>query len=101
MPRKWSKVVSEGNDPVPQEEEYGSDQPTLAHVYRLFEERFDRQLKVMKSHFDKLDELADEMIATKQRLAGLEQNVRHGDRRPIRHQDSQSYEGRCSRSSDK
>ena len=30
----------------------------------------------MKSHFDKLDELADEMIATKQRLAGLEQDAR-------------------------
>ena len=61
MPQTISKAVPEGNGSVPQQEEFGSDQPTLANVYRLFEERFDRQLKVMKSHFDKLDELADEM----------------------------------------
>ena len=30
----------------------------------------------MKSHFDKLDELADEMRVTKQLFAGLEQDSR-------------------------
>ena len=75
MPRKRSKAVLEGNGPVPQQEEFRSDQPTLVDVYRLFEERFDRQQKVMKSHFDKLDEFEDEMRATKQRLAGLEQDA--------------------------
>ena len=76
MPRNWSKIVPEGNGPVPQQEEFGSDQPALADVYRLFKERFDRQLKDIQNHFDKMDELADEMRATKQRLAGLEQDVR-------------------------
>ena len=42
MPRKESEVL-EGNGPVPQREEFGSDESTLADVYRLFEERFDRQ----------------------------------------------------------
>ena len=58
MPRNWSKAVPEGNGPVPQREEFGPDQPTLADVYRLFEESFNRQLKIM-------DELTDEMRATK------------------------------------
>ena len=35
MPRNWSKAVREGNGPVPQEEEFGSDQPTPADVYQL------------------------------------------------------------------
>ena len=35
-----------------------------------------RQLKGIKSHFDNMDEVADEMRATKQRLAGLEQDAR-------------------------
>ena len=36
MPRKWSKAAPEGNGPVPQQYDFGSDQPTLADVYRLF-----------------------------------------------------------------
>ena len=32
MPRMESKAVPEGNDPVPQQEEFGSGQPTLADV---------------------------------------------------------------------
>ena len=47
MPR--SKAAPEGNGPVHQQEEFGPDQPTLADVYRLLEERFDRQLQVLKS----------------------------------------------------
>ena len=44
-------------------------------VYRLFEERFERHLKGEKIHLDKMDELAEEMRPTKQRLAGLEQDT--------------------------
>ena len=41
MPRNWSKAVPEGTGPVPQQEQLGSDQPTLADVYRLFEALID------------------------------------------------------------
>ena len=47
MPRNWSNAVPEGNDPVPEQEEFESDQATLADVYRLFEESFDGRLKIM------------------------------------------------------
>ena len=54
--------------------EQDARQPRLAMeadvpVYRLFEERFDRQLKIM-------DELADDMRDTKQQLADFEQDAR-------------------------
>ena len=42
MPRNWSKSVPEGNDPVPQQKEFGPDQPTLVDVH---------QLNLVKSHF--------------------------------------------------
>ena len=72
MLRKESEAVPEGNCPVPQQEEFGSGEPTLADVYRIFEEIFDRQHKRMDSVFDgmdsgfdrwnkKLDEISDEM----------------------------------------
>ena len=72
MLRKESEVVPEGNCPAPQQEEFGSGEPTLADVYRLFEETFDRQHKRMDIVFDgmdsgfdrwnkKLDEISDEM----------------------------------------
>ena len=35
MPRKESKAVPEGNGPLPQQEEFGSGQPTLEDVYRM------------------------------------------------------------------
>ena len=35
MLRKESEVVSEGNGPVPQREEFGSGQPTLEEVCRM------------------------------------------------------------------
>ena len=68
MPRNWSTVVPEGNGPVCHDE-VGPDQPTLADLYRMIEELFDKSDRG-------LDELADEMRATQQRLAGLEQVVR-------------------------
>ena len=38
MLRKESEGVPEGNDPVPQQEEFGSAQPTLEDVYRKIEQ---------------------------------------------------------------
>ena len=49
MPRKESEPVSEGNGPVPQQEEFGSGELTLVDVYRLFKERFDKQLKIWRA----------------------------------------------------
>ena len=76
MPRNWTKTVPEGNGSVSQQEEFGSDQPTLTNVYRLFKENFERQLKGVRSHLHKMDELADEMRSTKQRLVGLVRDAR-------------------------
>ena len=56
MLRKQSKTVPEDNGLVPQHDEFGPDQPTLGDIYRLFEERLDRQLNRRKSHFDELTE---------------------------------------------
>ena len=53
MLRKKSKAVSKGNGPVPQQKEFGSGGPTLADVYQLFKERFDRWNR-------KLDEMAED-----------------------------------------
>ena len=80
MPRNWSKTLPEGNGPVPQQEEFGSDQPRLADVYRLFEESFDRRLKIIKSPFDQEEKKSNEFIemrATEQHSASLEQDARH------------------------
>ena len=49
MPRKDCDAVPEGNCPIPQQEEFGSGEPTLADIYRLCEERFDG----MDSCFDR------------------------------------------------
>ena len=57
MPRKQGKAVSESNGPVSQHNESGSDQLALTDMYRLFEEIFDRQLKLTESHFDPQDEI--------------------------------------------
>ena len=64
MPRMENEVVPEGNGPVPQQEELGSGEPTLANLYRLFEERFHRQLKIMKNCFEKVDETSEERRST-------------------------------------
>ena len=61
MSRKESEAVPEGDGPAPQQEEFGSGEPTLADVYRCFEERFDRKLKIMESCFDRWDRKLDEM----------------------------------------
>ena len=65
------------NDPVPQQEEFGSGQPKLADVYRPSNESFDRQ---MKSHFEQLEKKFDElkvmMRLLEQHLASQEQDAR-------------------------
>ena len=82
MPRKESEAVTEGNSPVPQQEEFGSGKPTLEDVYRLFDEIFDRQQKRMNSFFDrwdrKLDKILDEMRKMDEHVTRLE----HGSRQP-------------------
>ena len=86
---KESEAVPEGKCPVPQQEEFGSGEPTLADVYRLFEEIFDRQQERMDSFFDgmdscfdrwnkKLDEISDEMRKMDEHVTRLE----HGARQP-------------------
>ena len=80
MQRKESEAVPEGNDPVPQQEEFGSGEPTLEGLYILFEERFDRQLKIMESCFDrwgrKLDEMAEDWRNMNQDVTSLEHDAR-------------------------
>ena len=63
MPRKARGAVSEGNDPIPQQEEYGFGQSTLADAFREIRE--------------KLDEFHDDMTGLFEQLAArLEQNAR-------------------------
>ena len=62
MLREASEAVPEGNSPVPQKEELGSGQLTLGDLYRLFEERFDRQLKRMVSFFDRMDDRLNKQL---------------------------------------
>ena len=50
MLRNRSKTAPGGNGSVPHHDEYGPDQPTMADIYRLFDERFDKELNRMKSH---------------------------------------------------
>ena len=64
MLRKASEAVSEGNVPIPQQEEHGSGQPTLADAYR--------RIKLRASHFEEQTELLEK------RLTRLE----HGARQP-------------------
>ena len=106
MPRKQSKTVSEGNDSVPHHNEFGFGEPTMADLYRMLEENFDRQVDRMRSDFDQQDKkfskLTEIIRAINQRLAGLQSSAatsRHGSRRRTRHEDSQAYGERRSRSS--
>ena len=63
MPRKESEAVPEGKGPVPQQEEFGSGQPTLVDAYRKIEEVWDR----------KMDEITRFL---EQHLASVEQDAR-------------------------
>ena len=76
MPRIENKAVPESSGPVPLQEEFGSGEPTLADLYRLFKERFDRQLKIMKSCFVKMDEISENWRSMYQLLTRLEHDAR-------------------------
>ena len=80
MPRMESKAVPEGNDPVFQQEEFRSGQPTLADVYRMFEQRFDQSDRYwysIKIYFDQQEKkLDDSMEMVDQRIATLERDAR-------------------------
>ena len=87
MPRKESEAVPKSNGSVLQQEEFGSGEPTLADVYQLFEERFDKQQKQMDSFSDgmdscfdrwnrKLDDISDETRVMDQHVTSLEYGAR-------------------------
>ena len=55
MSRNRGKDVPEGNGPVPHYDKFGSEQPTMAGLFRMLKTRFDRSDKNvdrMLSHFD-------------------------------------------------
>ena len=58
MPRNRSKSVSEDSGPVPHYDEFGSDQPTMADLYRMIIESFD-------TSDNRFDELTEEMRETR------------------------------------
>ena len=71
MLRKENEVVPEGNGPVPQQEEVGSDQPTL-EVCRMIKEA----LEVSNRRIGKLQEYTEERRRMNQRLVRLEYDAR-------------------------
>ena len=76
MLRKASEAVPEGNDPVPQKEKLSSGQPTLADIYRLCEEIFDRMDSYSDRRNKKLDEISDERKKMDNNVARLEHGAR-------------------------
>ena len=69
MPRKQGKAVPESNDLVSHHDEFESGEPTMADLYRMIIEQFDRS-------DDQCNELTENMRLTNQRLAGLEHEAR-------------------------
>ena len=69
MPRNESEAVPVGNDAVPQQEKFGSGRPTLAEMYRMVKELFD------KSDW-RFEKPTEELGSLDQRLTGLEQDAR-------------------------
>ena len=59
MPRKDSEAVPEGNGPVPQQEEFGSGQPTLVDVYQKIEDVWDKNMdeitRLLEQHLTRLE----------------------------------------------
>ena len=64
-----SKAVSEGNGPLPHHDEFESTQPTMADLYQVTIERFDRSDK-------EFDGLTEKMRDETQRFAGLQHEAR-------------------------
>ena len=69
MPREESEAVPESNHPVPQQEDFGSGQPTLAYLYRMIKDLFDKLER-------RLEKFSDDMRRMDQRLASLKQDAR-------------------------
>ena len=63
-----ARLSLRANVPVPQHEEFGSDQPTLEDLYRIIEELFDKSDR-------RMDELADKTREIEQRSASLEHDA--------------------------
>ena len=74
MPRKESEAVSEGNGPVPQQEEFGSRQPTLEEISQMNKET----PEVCNRSLNKMEKHTEERGSIDQRLTRLE----HGARQP-------------------
>ena len=55
-----SEDVPEGNGPVHQREEFGSDHPTLEDVYRVLEDGFRKMNSYLNQMNRKLKEITDE-----------------------------------------
>ena len=68
MPRKQGKAVLEHNGPVPHHDRFGSREPTMADLDRMFEEPFDR----MDKNLEKMSALTGMLKVTNKRLVGLE-----------------------------
>ena len=57
MPRKEIEAVPKGNGPVPQQEEFGSGQPTLVDIYRkieVWDRNMDEITRLLKQHLASL-----------------------------------------------
>ena len=74
MPRKEGQAVPEGNGPVPQQQKFGSGQPTLENFCRIMSEEID---KIFDKHIGIIRELYEDMSVIDQRVASLEQDTRH------------------------
>ena len=72
MPRKDCEAVPEGNCPIPQQEEFGS----VADIYRLCEERFNRMDSYSNRLNRKLDEISDETRVVDEHVTSLERGAR-------------------------
>ena len=72
MLRKESEAVPEGNGPVPQQDEFGSGQPTLVDALRKIKEA----LGVCHRRFDKMEKYVDDLRSMGRRVAGLEPGAR-------------------------
>ena len=72
MLRKESEIVPEGNGPVPQQDEFGSGQPTLVDALRKIKEA----LEVCHRKFDKMEEYVDDLRSVGQHVARLEPGAR-------------------------
>ena len=77
MPRRDSEAVPEGNNPILQQEEFGSGQPTMEDAYRMMKEAFDRWGRKLDEISDKMEEYIEERRSIDQPLTHLEHGARH------------------------